>query len=44
MKKIIYLHKFFVTESPSYMKGTNKVKYYLRYPIAYVKFMWLSLR
>lgn len=33
-------HKFFVEMSESYMKGTNKFYYYLKYPMAYFKFMW----
>lgn len=37
---IIDNHKFFVKESPSYMQGTNRIKYYLRYPRAYCYFMW----
>ncbi len=41
-RKIIEAHKFFVHISPGFMKGTNRVTYYLYYPIAYLKFMWYS--
>lgn len=44
VKKIIELHRFFVKESYWYMKGTPRIPYYLKYPIAYIKFMWNSLQ
>lgn len=34
-------HKFFIKESYNYMKGTNRISYYLKYPFAYLKFMYL---
>lgn len=43
MKKIKYMiamHRFFVTESPHYMAGTNKFAYNKQYPFAYIKFMY----
>ena len=39
-----FYHKFFNRESPSYMQGTNRLKYYLRYPSAYIKFMILMAK
>jgi len=42
MKKYLYLHKFFIEESKSYMKGTNKIEYYTKFPFAYIKFMYYS--
>ncbi len=44
IKYLIDSHKFFVEVSPSYMQGTNRIKYYLRYPIAYIKFMWYAYK
>jgi len=53
MDNLIEAHKFFVRKSQHYILGNwscfiplslKKIKrYYLHYPIAYVKFMWLSL-
>lgn len=39
---LIDSHRFFIKESPKFMEGTSRIKYYLRYPIAYIKFMWYS--
>lgn len=44
MSDYIKLHKFFIKESYSFMKGTNRVKYYLYYPIAYLRFIYFSLK
>jgi hypothetical protein len=43
MKKLINLHKFFVKESYSYI-NPFRFKDYLYYPIAYIKFMYYSLK
>lgn len=44
IKYLIGCHKFFIGESPSFMKATNRIKYYLRYPIAYIKFMYYAIK
>jgi hypothetical protein len=38
-KNLYEMHKFFLKESKSYMEGTPRLKYYLRFPIVYIKFM-----
>jgi hypothetical protein len=40
LEKFIENHKFFVKISPSFMEGTPRLEYYLRYPIVYLKFMY----
>ena len=42
LSKYIDAHRFFVKESPGFMRGYNKIKYYLYYPIAYFKFIYYS--
>ncbi len=39
-----YYHKFFFKESFPYMLGTNRLKYYLKFPQAYIKFMILMAK
>lgn len=46
IKRLIDGHKFFVKETPSFVGNKSKelsVKDKLYYPIAYIKFMWLTL-
>ncbi len=43
MKKLIESHCFFVRESVNYIKPF-KVKDYLYYPIAYLKFMYYQIK
>jgi hypothetical protein len=43
-QQIVRAHKFFVKESPLYMSGTNKIEYYLYYPVAYIKFMGYMIK
>ena len=52
MKDIADSHRFFIRESQHYVLGNwsiyvpfrKKIKYYLRYPMAYLRFMWLGLK
>ena len=37
-------HRFFVSESPSYMAGYSRWTYILGFPRAYAVFMWMTLR
>ena len=39
LKYMIAMHKFFISESKSFMKGTSRFFYYGYYLIAYIKFM-----
>ena len=42
MKKFKELHKFFCEESKEYMRGESRFKYYIGWPVAYLKFMIYS--
>lgn len=50
IKKIIELSRWFNRKSQHYILGnwacyvefSKKIDYYKRYPLAYIKFMWLS--
>lgn len=35
--------QFFFKESDPFMKGTSRIKYYLRFPIAYIKYIYYML-
>ena len=44
ISEMIECHKFFVEHSPSYAKGKNSIKYYIKYPRAYFRFMIFSYK
>ncbi len=47
IKEIIQNHKFFVDSSNDFMrhmKGRNRWKYVLRYPIAYIRFQYYAIK
>jgi hypothetical protein len=37
--KLVENHLWFVERSNQFMRGTPRFRYFLRYPIAYIKFM-----
>lgn len=42
--KLIKDIKFFAKESPAYMQGHSKLYYWLHFPMAFFKFIYLSLK
>ena len=42
--KFIENHLWFVERSNQFMKGTPRVQYWLRYPIAWVRFMYSAMK
>ena len=51
-EKILYSHRFFIRKSQHYILGNwseyvpskEKISYYLRYPKAYIKFMFMCVK
>lgn len=44
IRAFLYLSIFFFKESGSFMAGTNRLRYYAYYPIAYFKFIYYSFK
>ena len=42
--KFVENHLWFVERSNQFLRGTPRLRYWLRYPIAYSKYMWWSMR
>ena len=43
LKRFHKYHQWFIANSKEYMRGIDPIRFWIKFPIAWIKFMWYSL-